>query len=160
MKASLSVHYFVYNVLSLVLFILVFSNQVNAQGRNHNWLIGYDVGLADTNVTSTKARLQIDSSSLSIIPETRKMPFISTQGNISDENGNLIIVKNGCWIANATGDTMLNGSGLNTGNLTSLGWCDDVTGLPYPHTNVVLPFPGDSNKYIMMQQVRYEFFII
>ncbi len=158
MKKYYGLYCIVGQSLFLLLLILACKDHSIAQGRNHNWLIGYDVALFDTNVTSTKARLFYDSNSLTVIPETRKMPFRGTQGNISDENGNLIIVSNGCWIANATGDTMMNGGGLNTGNLTSLGWCDDVTGLPYFHTNVVLPFPGDSSKYIMIQQLRNEIF--
>ncbi len=125
--------------------------EANAQGKNHYWLIGYNVQLGIPQVTSTKARLHIDTTSLTIIPETRKMPFRATQGNISDESGNLIIASNGCWIANATGDTMLNGGGLILDNLTS-GWCDDVTGLPIPHGNVILPFPGDSTKFILVHQ--------
>ncbi len=147
MKKYYGLYCIVGQSLFLLLLILACKDHSIAQGRNHNWLIGYDVALFDTNVTSTKARFLFDSSNLTVISETRKMPFRATQGNISDENGNLIIVSNGCWIANATGDTMLNGGGLNTGNLTSLGWCDDVTGLPYFHTNVVLPFPEHLSKF-------------
>jgi len=138
----------------LVIFLVSFSLGAFSQGKNHNWLIGYNVSLIDTNVTATKARLLYNSNSLTIIPETRKMPFRATQGNISDENGNLIIVSNGCWVANALGDTMLNGGGLNTGNFTSLGWCDNVSGLPMSHGNVVLPFPGDSTKFVLFHQIE------
>jgi hypothetical protein len=140
----------------LLFFIIVFSAavaDVHAQGKNHNWLIGYDVTLFDTNVTSTKARMLIDSSSIVIASESRKMAFRGCQGNISDENGNLLIVSNGCWIANATGDTMLSGAGLNTGFYSSLGWCSNITGLPLPHGNVVLPLPGNTNKFILFHQI-------
>ena len=58
---------------------------------------------------------------------------------------------NGCWIADATGDTMLNGNGLNPGSFTN-NWCSDITGIPDPHSNVFLPFPGDSTKYILFHQ--------
>src|SRR5215213_3330843 len=93
--------------------MLLISVDVLSQGMNHNFLMGYDIALFDTNVTSTKARLLIDSNSINILPESRKMAFRATQSNISDQNGNLLMVTNGCWIANSTGDTMLNGSGLN-----------------------------------------------
>lgn len=129
-----------------------------SQGKNHNWLIGYDIGLADTHVTSTKARLQIDSGNFTIIPQTRKMAFITTQGNISDENGNLIIASNGCWIANAAGDTMANGSGLITGTLGINGWCDNNSGIPWSHGAVVLPFPGSSTMYILIHQAETDLY--
>ncbi|MBL0054531.1 MAG: T9SS type A sorting domain-containing protein [Bacteroidetes bacterium] len=120
----------------------------NAQGKTHHFLLGYDVGLFDTNVVSTKARLLIDSNSIITVPESRKMPFGSTQATMSDENGNLIIATNGCWIADATGDTMLNGGGLNP-SIYMKDWCDNTSGFPVLHANAILPFPADNSKYIL-----------
>lgn len=77
------------------------------------------------------------------------MKFFSTQGNISDINGNLLFSSNGCWIANTTGDTMMNGTGLNPSLFTS-SYCPD--GLPLPHGNVIIPYPGDSTKYVLFHQ--------
>ena len=128
-------------LLWIIIVIVIQPSVLYSQGKNHNWLIGYDVGLFDTNVTSTKARLHIDANNFTIIPQTRKMAFRATQGNISDENGNLIIASNGCWIANANGDTMMNGAGLNTGTLGINGWCNNTSGIPWSHGAVVLPFP-------------------
>jgi hypothetical protein len=53
---------------------------------------------------------------------------------------------NGIWIANATGDTMMNGSGINPGGVTS-SW---PNGLPMMANNIYLPYPADSNKYIFL----------
>jgi hypothetical protein len=122
-----------------------------SQGFNHNFLIGYDIGLFDTNVTSTKARLHFDSNSDTVSPETRKLAFRAAQGNISDQNGNLLISTNGCWVANASGDTMLNGSGLNPGQFAN-DWCTSTSGIPFPNADVILPMPGDSSKYILFHQ--------
>lgn len=132
----------------LVLCLLILPIICLSQGKNHNWLIGYDVGLFDTNVTATKATLQFDTINITVIPANFKMPFLSAQGNISDEIGNLLMVSNGCWIANATGDTMLNGGGLNPGQFTD-DWCDNITGIPWWNSNVVLPYPDDTNKYVL-----------
>jgi hypothetical protein len=143
----------------LIALISMILNQASGQGYNHNWLIGYASGIGlDTNVTSTKARLLYNSNSLNIVPETRKMAFRASQGNISDQNGNLLAVSNGCWIANALGDTMLNGSGLNTGGFTANGWCDQISGMPVPHGNMILPFPGDSTKFILFHQIETQVF--
>jgi hypothetical protein len=92
-----------------ILFIIFISvNKIFAQGYNHHWLIGYNSGL-DTNVISNNAILSFDTSSVAIVPTNFKMPFRAAQGNISDANGNLLMVSNGCWIADATLDTMQNG---------------------------------------------------
>lgn len=122
-----------------------------SQGYNHHWLLGYWNGPLDTNMTSTKARLLFDSLNTTLIPETRKLPFLGTQANISDANGNLLMSTNGCWIADATGDTMLNGSGLNPGYYAGI-WCNNQMGMPIPHGDVIIPFPDDSTKYCLFHQ--------
>jgi hypothetical protein len=131
--------------------ILIINTYAFSQGLNHTFLLGYDIGLFDTNVTSTKARLNFDSINVSVIPESRKLAFDGGQANISDKNGNLLISTNGCWIANANNDTMLNGSGLNPGLFAS-SYCFSISGIPYPHSSVLLPWPGDSTKYILFHQ--------
>jgi hypothetical protein len=137
-------------ILLLWIIIINSNNIAFSQGINHNWLLGYNI-YPDTFSTSTKARFEFDSLSYTLIPESRKLPFLAAQATISDENGNLIISTNGCWIANAQGDTMLNGSGLNPGSLAN-NWCDPISGMPFPHSCVLLPFPGDSSRFILFHE--------
>ena len=121
------------------------------QGMNSHFLLGYSIGLFDTNVVSEKAILEFDSVGYILTPASFKMPFLSSQGNLSDESGNLIMVSNGCWIADATGDTMLNGGGLLPNGFSST-WCSAYSGIPYPHTSVFLPHPSDSNLVYLIHQ--------
>jgi len=116
----------------------------NGQGINHTWLLGYNFSL-----TSPKARINFTSTSYTLQSEIRKMAFETTQGNISDINGNLLISSNGIWIANANNDTMLNGTELNPNSFTA-SWAS--FGLPIPNGNVILPWPNDSSKYILFHQ--------
>lgn len=132
------------------LFILSYYSGFS-QGLNSHYLMGYSTGLFDTNVVSTRAIFQFDSVGYTLDSASFKMPFRAAQGNLSDENGNLIMVSNGCWIADATGDTMLNGGGLIPNSFTA-NWCDDFTGIPYPHAAIFLPFPGDSNRVVLLHQ--------
>ncbi|MEO8150424.1 MAG: T9SS type A sorting domain-containing protein [Bacteroidia bacterium] len=127
-------------------------NSINlfGQGKNHNWLIGYTSGI-DTNVISKRGWLQFDSNNIIVTPDNFKMPFLSAQGNISDENGNLLMVSNGCWIADATLDTMQNGGGLNPNSFTS-NWCGTITGIPYWHSNMILPWSGDTTKFVLFHE--------
>lgn len=121
-------------LLSLV-FIFAFSILLG-QGFNHAWLMGY---------TSNKMRINFDISSYTLVPETRKMSFKGTEGNISDENGNFLMSSNGVWIANANNDTMMNGSGLNPGPETLA----NPDGLVLDYANTFFPYPGDSSKYVL-----------
>ena len=124
---------------------------VMAQGKTHNFLIGYQ-NTGGTYTTHGKGRLLLDSNSVTVIGENRKMPFEDTQANISDENGNLLISTNGCWIADATGDTMQNGSGLNPNTFTN-DFCNVVPfGLPILYGNIILPYPNNPDKYILFHQ--------
>ncbi len=141
------------SVRSILIFLLVHSCTQNSfsQGMNAHWLLGYDVALFDTNVVSTKASIRFDSTSYLLTPSNFKMPFRAAQGTLSDENGNLLMVSNGCWIADATGDSMLNGGGLLQ-NSYSINWCDATTGIPFPHTSIFLPHTIDSNLVYLMHQ--------
>ena len=137
-------------ILLVIGFFLVSINDVQAQGMNHTWLLGF-VNVLDTNTMSTRGRILFDANNALVIGESRKMAFEEAQGNISDENGNLIAASNGCWIMDASGDTMLNGNGINSGPFTS-SYCSSTSGMPFSNTCMFLPMPNDTNKYILLHQ--------
>ena len=141
--------------LIMFLLFLMAENIVSGQPFNRHYLLGYDVGLFDSNVVSTKGKFQFDNSSYVLQPDSFKMAFLASQATISDSNGNLIISTNGCWIADATGDTMQNGSGLNPGNFSYglASWCiSSISGQPYASSSMLLPFPGDSSLFILFHE--------
>ncbi|MBK9479015.1 MAG: T9SS type A sorting domain-containing protein [Bacteroidetes bacterium] len=132
-----------------ILFILAF-NKTNAQGLNSNWLIGSLVPSLDSNTTSKLCRINFFNGTPFISPDARKMKFRRTQANISDANGSLLMSSNGFWIADASGDTMQNGSGLAFhSNFT----VDIPYGYPFIASNLMLPFPGDTSKYVLFHQM-------
>ncbi len=155
LNSMLVVYYYEMKPIKFNFFLFVFlASYMSAysQGKNHRMLVGYDIALFDTNVTSTKAQLLFDSTSLTVVPQNFKMPFRAAQANICDESGRLLMVTNGCWIADATGDTMQNGGGLNPGSFTD-DWCDNTSGNPFVHVDVILPWPDDTSKYILIHQI-------
>ena len=119
--------------------LIIAFNACNGQGYNHQWLLGY-------GSWANKGRIVFDTSSYTFSVEQRKMKFDNTQGNICDANGNFLMSSNGVWIANANNDTMLNGSGLNPGSHVN-AYPD---GLYLTNANVIIPFPGDSSKYLLL----------
>ncbi|MBV6453550.1 MAG: hypothetical protein FNNCIFGK_00784 [Bacteroidia bacterium] len=133
------------SIIKLLVLLLVFSwNQVSAQGRNSVWLLGNHY-----SSSSLEGRINFTSSSYNVLSEQRNIPFNATQGIISDESGNILMSSNGIFIANAIGDTMQDGDGLNPDSFTN-DWIQ--YGLPIPYGNIILPMPDDTNKYVLFHQ--------
>jgi hypothetical protein len=116
----------------------------------NNHLLGYLDNCCDPYMTSAKSRIVFPGGVANVIPDNRKMGFSDTQGNISDESGNLLMSSNGIWIADASGDTMMNGSGLNPGAFAN-AWSSD--GVPMSNANLFLPYPNDSTKYVLFHMI-------
>ena len=98
-------------VLFLLCILALCGCEIFGQGfYNHQWLLGSYNFLQDP-----KGRIIFDANSYTHIPEFRKMSFKGTEATICDAQGNFLMSSNGIWIANASNDTMMNGSGLNPG---------------------------------------------
>ncbi|MCB8931493.1 MAG: T9SS type A sorting domain-containing protein [Bacteroidia bacterium] len=131
----------IYKILLFLILFFVLEATAFSQGRTYNWLLN-----RHSSPSSLEGRIIFTDTSLTALPEQRVIPFVGTEGNISDENGNLLMSSNGIFIANATGDTMQDGAGLNPNSYTD-DWIQD--GLPIPYGNIILPVPNDTNKYIL-----------
>jgi hypothetical protein len=136
----------------LIFLIILAHGNCLAQGFNHQWLIGNTVTIIDTNTTAKAARILFDATNADTIGETRKLAVWETQANISDANGNLLFASNGCWIMDASGDTMQNGGDLNPGSWAD-SYCSSTTGLPNIGGNLIIPFPGYSTRFILFHQI-------
>ena len=132
----------------LFLVFILGNHESIGQGLNHNFLIGITT-ITDTNVIANRAVLSFSNSTITVSPDSFAMAFTGAQANISDNNGNLLMYTNGCYIADATGNVMQNGDSLNPGDFAN-SWCyNPAGGMPIPNTCVFLPWPGDSTKYIL-----------
>ncbi len=56
-------------VIYFTFFNLLAIIELSGQGYNHNWLIGYNSGLLDTNVTTNNAILSFDANSINVAPD-------------------------------------------------------------------------------------------
>lgn len=82
------------------------------------------------------------------------MNFESTVGAASDSSGALILMTNGCYLADGNGDTLLNGDGLNPGLVSD--WVCAQNGYPSPRGAMILPQPGHPDRYYLFHNgVRY-----
>ncbi len=127
--------------LVIIFLLALTSAQTISQGfYNHHWLLG-----SYNFLNNPKGRMIFDSTSYTHIPEFRKMSFKGTEATICDAQGNFLMSSNGIWIANATNDTMLNGTGLNPNGITS-SW---PYGLPMSGNNVILNFTENARYYFL-----------
>lgn len=117
---------------------------LHSQGIQNFWLMGYD---SIFQVQTGRTTLDFNSS-FSISYQSRPMNFGATVATLSDSSGNLQFYSNGVYVANRNDSTMLNGDNLNpsfyTSNQASLNF-----GLELLQANIVLPHPGDFNRYYL-----------
>ena len=130
----------------VIILLLLLPSKLSSQGINNLWMMGYG-GLPATPPFGGIDINFISGQSV-ITYLNRSMEFRRAVSTICDSSGNLLFVTNGVYIADATGDTMLNGSGLNPSVYTS--WYPD--GLPPPQMNIILPDPGQSNIYHLFKK--------
>jgi hypothetical protein len=141
MKRRMNPHRAVYAALALVLAPLF--TMVNAQqGINNLWMGGYE---DESPPPWGGVDLDFMSGSLVISTPTRTIDFVRTNANITDEDGQLLFSTNGAYIANATGDTMMNGSGLSPSWYTS----QYPEGLNIPQACLILAKPEADNIYYL-----------
>ena len=134
--------------IKLLIYFFALPIALFGQGVCNNWLLGYAHGI-DQYTTSQKGTIDFNAGFPNVIPTTRKMNFFGTQGNISDINGNILMYSNGIWVANSTGDTMMNGNGLNPGQFADNHY---TYGSTISHGNLFIPYPGDSSKIVLFHQ--------
>jgi len=127
-------------IIQSFLFGLIFSQCIaQNQGITNNWLMGYYGGYGVTKIDFFSGAPVVDSFPI-------PMEFNHTHSNISDSMGNLLFYTNGYYIADASNDTMQNGSGINPSTYTS--YFSD--GLGIPQANIILPSPGIPNFYYLI----------
>jgi hypothetical protein len=132
----------------IILFSII-SFSLLAQGIDNLWLIGYPGGRIP-NCCGGGMSLDFSGGNLTITQDTtRKMGFGETNGVICNGNGEFLFSSNGVWIANDVNDTMVNGSGLNPSDYTS-DYAD--FGLFITQGNLIIPIPGDTNRYYLFHQ--------
>lgn len=131
-------------ICTVVLLILI-NNLAYNQGVNNLWLFGY----YNYTIPPFGGGI-IDFSSGTAIVDTnqRKINFSDTNASICDDSGNLLFSSNGIFIANATGDTMVNGAGINPSFFTSW-YTNDPYLLIIPQADIIIPVPGSDSLYYL-----------
>ena len=106
--------------------------------RDYNWFLGgYSSG------EGLKLTFTPTLSGIEFIQTNIKMEGSNT--SMSDAEGNLLFYSNGCKIINAKGELMLNGDGINPGQIQNF-FCP-YGGSPIRQGVIVLPAPENDSLY-------------
>lgn len=114
----------------------------NSQGRDNLWMLGYYPD------PMGKANIEFSSGAPVITPVNRDIKLSLTFANITDNNGNLLFYTNGAVVANALDSVMPNGDSLSPATYTFSGAWQSL-GFPVCQASLIIPDPGDSNKYYL-----------
>lgn len=124
--------------------LIAFGQDVRAQqGLDNNWLGGY---ASWAGAPFGGVDLIFNTGPLTISFGYREIEFFRTNTNIADSNGDLRLSTNGTLVANAVGDTMFNGFGLNPGPYSA----QYPEGLPIAQGVLILAMPEQPNVYYLL----------
>ncbi len=95
--------------------MVVNSSSISAQKEDYNWLFGYDYNVETEEFHGSV--LGFDENKMLYYTTRLGGPMGSYISSISDVNGDLVLYTNGCSIFNASHQKVVNGEGLNLGNV-------------------------------------------
>lgn len=116
------------------------------------WLLGAHESIPQPGANN--AVLFFDDTGLSVAETDMHINIESTVATMVDSTGRLLFYSNGCFIANANGELMENGDGLNPGEMHD--WTCESAGYTAPFGAVALASPaGDKLYYLLHIGVNY-----
>ena len=141
-------HYF--SLLGCVFFfsVSIFSQTpFEIEKRDYIWLFGY----GDSSYEGFGGSLlDFNYSPVDIFFEDREVDLNVTNASICDKEGNLLFFTNGIIAANALGDTLLNGYGLNPGEFAN----DFSDGYVLNQGALILPVSKSDSLFYIFHGIR------
>jgi len=124
---------------------LFFVSPLFGQKEDHVWVFGYDY-LTDINHPGAERIVFTFDDSLKLKYSNGPMILFDTYGSICDSNGNLLLLSNGCFIENGTGEKIPDSDGLNPGKLYDVQ-CLNNQGYNTQQSMMLLPDPHNKLRY-------------
>ncbi len=138
----------------LLLFIL-FPISLGAQKHDYVWLMGYESSLIIPGIEGVVADFSDSENYFTAYPLA--FSIRSSNSSISDANGKLLFYTNGCTIANANNEIMVNGDSINPGEVHDIQ-CNAYGYTAGPQSTFILPMPDqDSIYYLFHKRIIYEY---
>ncbi len=113
-----------------------------AQRHDNVWVMGYNTAPNNLNW----GILFEFNDSLTIRYRAHYADFLNANTSISDSLGHLVLMSNGCYVADSSGNVIPGGHGLNPGWLHNI-FCVTNQGYTMPQGIITLPDPGRAYVY-------------
>lgn len=133
-----------YWLFRCIFFISLCNSKCFSQGFTNIWQLGYDAG-----PPYQKCFFDFNGGQPTVDSVVRPMNLRAEEAIICDSFGQLLFYTNGIYVANRNHSPMPNGNGLNPGLFTN-DWISN--GLPIFQGALILPFPNQTNKYILIHE--------
>ncbi len=133
-------------IITTIAFFQCFCSLLSAQKlADANWVGGFEeypqvAGYANYIIRFQPSGVVVDTLNLGIKIE-------STTASISDSSGQLLFFTNGCVVADANGQILNNGEGVNPGPMHD--WVCDKTGYIVQKGAMILPVPDSPNLFYL-----------
>jgi Secretion system C-terminal sorting domain len=139
----------------MTLFLSLATLLIYAQSKHdYTWLMGIQPGGQDYPINCMNI-LSFNNNKLTIEKELIDVQMFVSNASCSDNDGNLLFYTNGCYVKDANNNIMPNGEHLNPGLIYDDN-CPDY-GYIAQGGIIILPAPGDSNKYFVLHQAAEVF---
>ena len=141
--------------LKFIILCLFFSgyspHTIIAQQHDYSWLFGY--GSNPDFLDWGGSVMEFMEDTINTYYEYRDMNFDYCNASMCDTSGNLLFYTNGIYIANALGDTMMNGGGISP-----CEFMDNFSyfGSPIVQGVLILPNPENDRQYYVIHE-PYEY---
>jgi hypothetical protein len=119
--------------------LLVTGSLLGQQNRGMNWIMG---GGSD----GYGLKLDFNEVPVAITYEQTGSNMEGSNTSMSDGEGQLLFSSNGCRIANAEGEIMMNGDSINPGIIERI-YCTNNGASPLRQGVVAVPAPGSEGRY-------------
>ena len=144
-------------ICCLVILILFLKVDAQNQGISNHWLLGYQ---SIAGPPAGISHFNYYTGALNITYDSLPMSFNHTEATISDTAGNLLFYTNGYYIADATHDTMMNGSDINPGAYRTFCGANADGGFLIPQAVLILPVSNSNHLYYMFHNTADAYPII
>jgi Secretion system C-terminal sorting domain len=135
-------------LISSSLFYLL-TSALQAQDKyDYIWLFGYGSNTQDSTFGGTDINFNNNPATLDYV--FREPDIGTNNASICDAEGNLLFYTNGCFIADASHQIMMNGDTINPGIVYD-EWCDNST-YPTVQDCFILPKPGSDSLYYLFHK--------
>lgn len=134
------------SLFAIPLFTLLTLTLVAQDKHDFVWTLGYGPNLPDVWAGGNLINFQKGNPEITYFEITYDM---DNPVNMADQHGNLQFYSSGCDVLNKSYGVMENGGELSAGSLHNL-YCDDFGWGYISYQGILaLPFPGDTNKYVL-----------